>query len=112
MKVKITRKDDQENVSKKENGYLSIEKVMGAEDPKFFYFVYRNYLGSTQFTGIITNSKQVTIHDDEVSQKADGKFKVKASILQKDVSSGKFINVEVEIGFISDLDKKTFVVAF
>jgi len=60
--------------SKKDNGFLSIEKAGN----KLSYLVYRNFLGATHFSGVISASvarvKEIV--------KAD-KFKVKVAVASK-----------------------------
>jgi len=84
--------------SKKEHGFLSIERIKG-----LLYLVYRNFLGVTQFSGVISEK----INLAKIVEK-DGKFKVKIAAGAKD-NEGKFYIEHLMVNFLGEADRTTFM---
>ena len=74
--------------SKKDNGYLSIEKFLGpsTDSTPSYYLAFRNFLGSTLFSGLI-NPKVAKIR--EITDKPQ-KFKVKVAVACKDPTTKQY----------------------
>lgn len=87
--------------SKKDNGFLSIERAKGAS---LYYLVYRNFLGANQFSGLISSARI-----KEVNEKP-GKIQAKAALLQRE--AGKLAPVHLMINFITEGDRQTFIKVF
>jgi hypothetical protein len=84
--------------SKKEHGFLSIERIKG-----LLYLVYRNFLGVTQFSGVISEK----INLAKIVEK-DGKFKVKIAAGAKD-NEGKLYIEHLMVNFLGEADRTTFM---
>ena len=82
--------------SKKGNGFLSIEVVNNA-----YFLVYRNYLGATQFSGLI--QAKIT------KVKAMEKGKAKIIVAVRDAVSKKYEVEHCEVKFTGEGDRDGFV---
>jgi hypothetical protein len=91
--------------SKKDNGFLSVERL-SRSDLTSYYVVYRNFMGSTLFTAVISPSlSKVKLLDDK-----PGKPRAKIALCQRQQGINKIVHVELK--FISDSDCKTFIDVF
>jgi hypothetical protein len=93
-------------LSKKDNGFLSIERPNSITSSAHCFVVYRNFLGATQFSGVITPgiSKIKNLNDKP------GKHRVKVALSYKDASGSK--EVHIELKFITESEKDTFISVF
>jgi len=96
----VGREDKQP--SKKDEGFLSIERVKKIQDAPHF-IAYRNYLGNTQFSGIIAK-KLAKIRD--VDEK--GKIRSKFAVGVKEPATGKYELEYVQIRFFTESDRQVF----
>lgn len=100
--------------SKKQLGYLSIEKVPGSQP--IFCMVFRSYMGANLFSGLIntTVSKVKSLLPQEHSNGKNkaNKIKAKAAVAVKDPVKGKFEVEHCEITFTCDQDRQLFITTF
>ena len=71
--------------SKKDEGFLSIEKLKKESDAAPHFIAFRNYLGNTQFSGLLL-PKIAKIKD--LNEK--GKVRSKFTVGVKDPATGKY----------------------
>jgi hypothetical protein len=86
--------------SKKDNGFLSLERSREGSA----YFVYRNFIGANQFSGVVSPTQSRV----KLLNEKPGKFQVKVLVLQP--SAGK--SVHLMVSFITDSDRQGFLKVF
>ena len=96
--------------SKKDNGFLSIEKVKLKDEKASspIVLVYRNFMGMTQFSGVINQSISKL---KELNDKPN-KFRVKMVVAVKNPLNNKFESEHLEISFLTAQDRETFLTVF
>jgi hypothetical protein len=89
---------------------LSIEKMreQNAGEEQAHFLVYRNILGATFFSGVI--SKKIA-KVKEINDKPH-KYKVKVAVAVKDYETKKYVQEFCEIKFSNDSDRKAFIKVF
>ena len=86
----------------KGNGHLSIE-TGDLKGKKFVLFNFRNPIGKTLFTGQIVSFCKIMSALDK-----PGKIQIKATVLEKDIKSGKLVPMPTLISFNRTDDLKDF----
>lgn len=97
--------------SRKEQGYLSIEKVGAVH-----CLVFRSFLGANLFSGVInpkiSKVKELTPEEHSNGKKKASLCKGKASVAVKDPQTGKFEVEHCEITFANEADRALFTRTF
>jgi hypothetical protein len=113
MRLKVVKGvgAEERKPSKKDNGFLSIEKLKphsNSKDSQLHYLVYRNFLGATQFSALI-NPQIAKIKSLEVKP---SKFQSKIAVGVRDPATQKYEIEHCMLSFITDLDRQTFSKVF